>query len=145
MCFRISQKYPCEMIADRRIRCYKVLSVDSQGRLTAPIFSFCVYFNRFSMRRKKEMRSKLDVEVSQNLYGPPRTIETGLHSFSTYSQAYGMNRTLTDKGRIYKAYIPKGATYWYNPTHNEYVSDRLVVTRRRLKHCPWPTLYLKKK
>jgi len=132
MCFIIDREYPEEMVADKDIPCFKILERCSGGSLRAPIFVSFVYFSRFSFRSKRKVRSRLDLSDVER-YG---RIDVGLHSHSTkpkteqYHDIFGAH--------VHDAYIPKGARYWYNPHRGEYVSDKLVVSRRRVKHhvCP---------
>jgi len=132
MCFTISQSYPNEMIASNRIPCYKVLYRRYYGTIVAPVYSATVYFGRFFPLWRKKIQSAIEFGLSTN------KIEAGLHSFSTYPMAHSAAASFAGlwggQYETYRAYIPKGARYWYNPHRGEYVSDKLVVSRRRVKH-----------
>lgn len=54
------------------------------------------------------------------------SIYDGLHSYSTYNQALACRYF---NSKVYKAVIPKGTEYYYNPKTKEYVSLKLEVYR----------------
>lgn len=115
MCFYIHRDHRKEKIAEQDIVCYKRLK---------PIFLFWGVspFRGFSYRLRKTYKSK----IIRSRYSSDR-IEEGLHSYSDFDQAY--YRTHYDES-IYKAIIPKGSTYYYNPEDHEYVSNRLKVIKK---------------
>jgi hypothetical protein len=124
MCFYVDAENPVEMVAATDIPCFKVLKHDMRGAICAPIQHCFFYFRSISLRRRRRVRSILNPSEVER-YG---TIDEGLHSYSTYDKAYKSSYGYC----VHRAYIPKGARYWYNSESEEYVSDRLVVTRKKI-------------
>lgn len=124
MCFYVDAENPVEMVAATDIPCFKVLLHDIMGAKRAPVCCRFYYFRAFSLRRRRRVRSNLNTSEIEK-YG---TIDEGLHSYSTYDKAYKSSYGYC----VHRAYIPKGARYWYNSESEEYVSDRLVVTRKKI-------------
>lgn len=128
MCFDVHPDHREPKTAESDIPCVKVLLTvpnqdGSNGPLKSPFFA-AVYVPDQTM----------ESEISTMKQKHPRYIEEGLHSFTP-------EKLLTTPGEEpinvwsnkhvsvkYNAVIPKGATYYHNPKHHEYVSDKLMIT-----------------
>lgn len=108
MCFIIhtTQPYSDEQTANADIVVYKV--IQSCNRSLHLDFQ---YAPNLSYR----LRKKLKVVRSDS-------IDKGFHSYSSFAKA---KRRVFHHWKAVKFIIPKGAKYYYNPDHDEYVSSSI--------------------
>ena len=129
MCFNISNKYPDVKIAKRDIPCYKVLSFVNI-RIISPIKGH-TYFTTYDPDGSVyDIEDKFSFDYN---YSTAVSIESGIHSFSNYKKAKRYMHDCTCDV-IYKAIIPKGTEYYYNPEDHEYVSLKLTVIKGDIKN-----------
>ena len=140
MCFNISEnkRHINVKIARRNIPCYKLLEKDGR-HYRSPHYEE-LYFDNYDPHYPKnkvvEVRKKVkNFQICS--WGTERSITQGLHSYSIPSAAQSdlllANRRdliyYSNSRRLFKAYIPKGTKYYYNPVEKEYVSLELVVVK----------------
>ena len=118
MCFVIHSDYKEPLIADKDITCYKVLEEEKE-KLNSPFLGE-VYFI------KNEEETEVTKEVPKFLLCDQEKITEGLHSTLESALILDFSR------EVYKAIIPKGTKYYYNPDDNEYVSLKLTVYKERI-------------
>jgi len=138
MCFFIHKDYPNPLIASKNIPCYKLLDICDcgidigvwenkikKGDIISP-YQNTLYFKRKKWYRKTKDKVLMLVDSLHlsNKY-IVYTIDRGLHSYSTEEVA----RSNKYDHKVYKAIIPIGTTYYYNPLSKEYVSEALEVYR----------------
>ena len=108
MCFIIHPNHPDVKIATEDLICLKQL--EKRGHYyTSPIQNM-KYFTEYRKTPKEisiNKFSKRNVEINE-----------GLHSHNKYNNYYAL---------FFKAIIPKGTKFYYNPMTNEYVSLKLIV------------------
>jgi len=124
MCFSIHEKHQIAKIANKDIVCYKtlipcrfdlsILESPSQEEL---------YF-----KKSDNFVIKVIKEFTFNKNWA-NNIEQGLHSYSNKRKNNSWGRGTM----LFKAIIPKGTEYYYNPEVGEYVSLKLVVYREIIK------------
>ena len=109
MCFIIHPDHKEKKTATEDIVCYKILRTDLVS----------IYYN-YQYKIGKLAKSSL-------LYNSFMVdiITDGLHSYSDLIKA--QKRRSYSTRTIYKAIIPKGAKYYYNPHDKEYVSNQLII------------------
>ena len=128
MCFEIHPDYPEALIAKRDILCYKVLNQNKLRDDISSPFQLDPYFSKSSQ----------DITVTKTVKKIQRfdsAIYEGLHTFSNYLRTWEWSR---DTFGVYFAIIPKGTKYYYNSNKKEYVSEKLIVYRKK-------SFYLKEK
>lgn len=112
MCFFIHPKHQDLKIATKDIVCWKRLEVTGKN-IESPYQGTNYYI---------DSTKASPIEVFGN------SIHVGLHSYSIREQARIKKRkTGRYNERIFKAIIPKGSKYYYNPGRNEYVSNKLKI------------------
>ena len=119
MCFTVHKDYPNQLIAETDIKCYKFLqpSRSNSYKIISPI-QHAIYFKNILHRKITKKISEFGIE--NNRYHGIE-INEGLHSYSEPKIGY------------YKAIIPKGTPYYYDPRADEYVSLVLKVYRKKYK------------
>ena len=120
MCFYISHQKGLgkKQIATKNIPVYKVLRRYNHALIGIYITEYTYFDDRTT---KKEI-----LHESELIRDPGMMINKGLHSCSTIRIASNII-DVHGCGTIIQAYIPIGATYYYNPNEEEYVSNKLVV------------------
>ena len=115
MCFNIHSKHKEAKTAKTDITCYKVLKVFLGIELESPYYEFKYVLN-------EKVFSEIHVtDLSKIL--------KGLHSYSNKKMAtHERAEWYYPNFRVFEAVIPKGATYYYNPDAQEYVSDQIIIT-----------------
>lgn len=104
MCFIIHEKHKEPKIATKDIVCYKSGSKIAKGNFES--------FWQDHVYRQGSPKRTVKLVVSHR-----NEIQRGYHSF--------VKKPVT-KLSIAKFIIPKGAKYYYNPTENEYVSNKII-------------------
>lgn len=120
MCFIVHFKHREPKIAERDIICYKVLA----------------YKDSFNSYRSPFTDTEYTInELKEVIMGEPShgNIEEGLHSYASIKKAGILAKRRWKSRSVFKAIIPKGSTYYYNPYHQEYVSSQLKVSRKSLR------------
>jgi hypothetical protein len=122
MCFRkISDgKFNLVQVAKKDIKCYKMLKTSPYSELIESPFMNTVYFTS-NTKEPVTKETKFD-DCHEDIIA----INHGLHTYSSLRHGkkylkYGNHR------KMYKAYIPAGTQYYYNPNNSEYISEKLVV------------------
>lgn len=117
MCFYIHRDQPKLKVATRSIRVWK--------RFTETLRS---PYRLFQYEPDKEYRSDLGKGTLIN------QVHAGLHAYTSFDQAW---RKRLRREILLECTVPKGATYYWNPSRQEIVSNRLVIkevkTTRALK------------
>ena len=112
MCFYIHSKHPEPKTAKEDESCYKIGYLDSiHNKFRSEIM-------KFSYQLNKVYSTKID--------GYGDVIRRGFNSFKTKKDALEDNTWGND---IVKCTIPKGATYYYNPDLQEYVSNKIKILK----------------
>jgi len=136
MCFQIREGYEKELLATEDIICYKRLSYAKDE------YHFNINYFERDMNKDYDDYNPFDFispfrlekyslgeikSIQGNLIGNSLgEIHVGLHS---YSSAIHANFFKSSYEMIYECIIPKGSKYYYNPNHNEYVSNQLIVMK----------------
>lgn len=127
MCFLIltdSKAYGEELTASKDIVCYKMLEKSIGGEVYMSPYQNELYF-------KINTKAKSITKTSSLIASPwTSQINIGLHTYS--NKKYARKKLCTDRA-FFKAIIPKGSKYYYNPEDSEYVSDKLIVETTPLK------------
>lgn len=114
MCFYIHKDHASPKIATEDI-----ITLKTGRRKNLIPFTFkAVHMNFRYVRWKKQP------QVSLRIYHDE--IDAGYHSRSNIEAM----RRLDKKGGLKVMKIPKGATYYFNPTREEYVSDTIIYMGR---------------
>lgn len=120
MCFSIRQKESVAKIAQKDIKCLKILRVE-EGVISSPIKKGTIWTLGVV---QTEPRLKRTVE-SNGWNG--HSLNEGLHALKGKVAADKYKRDIGARNtKIYEAVIPKGAIYWENAT--QYCADQLKVT-----------------
>lgn len=125
MCFKISKEDPKVKNVTKDIKCFKVLQIYILH--TVPVIRAPYYGKEYQLGKVATVN-----RLVPNVEDGERVINKGLHSYANLPRA---NRELSAWGSDYKmfeAIIPKGAKYYQND-NNEYVSDKLIITKRYRK------------
>ena len=126
MCFYV-KKHQRKQIAENDIKCWKLLRENDYGNscfLVSEFYDFRYVLNKLYEEKLKIKKLEPYERLDNNDYN--RVIRQGLHSYSSYDKAkYGSHFLL----KIYSAIIPKGAEYYYNKKHQEYVSTQIIITK----------------
>ncbi len=122
MCFHLKNDNDKKRIAKKNITCYKVLGVSDRGNLISEHRSF---------------RYKPGILYKSRIGKPHYSsgfcyyfIDRGRHSYSNYIEA---KKNCGYYQIIYMCIIPKGSEYYYNPDDCEYVSNQIIVKKRKHK------------
>lgn len=121
MCFHIHPDYPNPILAEKDITCYKVLLKHPINKKFQSPYQYVPY----------EIETLIESEIGTphyKVWEERNGIDSGLHSFSSIIRA-GRYTNQEDNRRIFKATIPKGSYYYFNPEKKEYVSNKLIVNR----------------
>ena len=110
MCFYIHSKHPDPKIAEEDKTCYKYGLIIGETLRS--------YHQGFYYKFNKTYSLKEKLTGSSAIY-------EGFHSITNKKQA------IAESGKEYvvKCIIPKGATYYYNPDLQEYVSNKIKILK----------------
>ena len=145
MCFNIHKDNKEPYTAQHDISCYKVMYNKRDRDTGEPIPN--AYTSHFmSFTYEKGQTYQIEIERTKlwnydsflpaalqlpklNPPGSADTIDKGFHSFTTLDEAL---RNVDDfaqprSTRIVSCRIPKGATYYFNPDDEQYVSDQIAI------------------
>lgn len=136
MCFYIPRRWKTAKKATEDIPVKKLVKqVYKSDHMTPVIGKYASWHRHFEYEDGYEYRNTLfrkDVlrypKISSSYFPTVRKgTKEGIHSFSE------TNNTIRERfGQIIiECYIPKGAYYFYNKSHKEYFSNRLVVVGRK--------------
>lgn len=123
MCFYISsdKRWNYKKVAEKSIPVYKIFSIPYDNRrkyFTSP-------YQHFDYEK-----GAVYEEDSMRVHNYDK-INVGFHSYDSLIAAkYNYGGSLYEI--IVKCSIPKGAYYYYNPVHNEYVSDTIKIGKKAL-------------
>lgn len=132
MCFSIHRKYGRKQIATADITVYKVLSIRYDGTLRS------LYFGT---RYVKKRLYDLGISLKRSRYDK-NDIHAGFHSYSTINMTTNNSPLLNNNYKHNSNYdsnvpvicrIPKGSEYYYNPSDEEYVSNKIIIDRYLFK------------
>lgn len=119
MCFIIDRRHASAIVADRNIKCWKVL-YKANGRYFPYIQDkVCEY---------KPGTTMSSVSFTYNTMGT--SIYAGYHSYTTRILAKRNLTVFRGPGVIRKFTIPKGTKYYYNEEHGEFVSETIRMSWR---------------
>lgn len=122
MCFYIHPAHSEVKIAEEDIECYKILdSVVINYPIMISPYQKEVYF------RKGGSSEYVIKEVKKFGFDETGNIHEGLHTHSTLETADNQRGW---SERVYKAIIPKGTKYYYDPDKKEFVSLKLKIYRK---------------
>lgn len=110
MCFVINKVHTSPKIAEEDIICYKVI-----GKNNISIHRDFNYMPNVTYPDVALIPRKYEDEYDTNF------IEEGYHSYSSLD--FACDRCYRIKEKVVLMIIPKGATYYYNPICDEYVSS----------------------
>ncbi len=117
MCFYIHTAQPNPKVATRSIRVWKRFGPN----LKSP-------YRLFQYEHGKEYKAELVKTFCSN------QVHNGLHAYTSLDT---VNRHKLRMEIVLECTVPKGATYYWNPSMQQIVSDRLVIkqvkTTRELK------------
>ena len=124
MCFYV-KKYQRKLVATEAITCYKIVKDhDEYGVFISQFRNFLYKLNTL-YHSKIGVRNIKSADINNRGYN--HVINEGLHSYSTYEKA--VFRMFWRYEVICEAIIPKGAEYYYNNKREEYVSNKLILTK----------------
>lgn len=128
MCFIIHKNHTDLKVAEEDIPCYKILADFGNNILKSP--------HMYEIYEPNKLK-KVEIDIPKlSLISMSLEINKGLHSFSIRDKA---DQVAFFGGITFKAIIPKGSKYYYNPDRSEYVSDQLIVLeeikRVVISHC----------
>ena len=119
MCFDIHDRHRAAKTAKKDVTCYKTLEKDRTS----------VHQNfKYRIGKLYRQPSKLHVFAGE--------INAGFHSYSSMSMLKRKMSWNDDNLRSFKCVIPKGSTYYFNPSRHEYESDSIRVTNEKIDK-PW--------
>ena len=123
MCF-VKELFTKPRVAEEDITVYKMLSY-SKGATFGP-YTNHPYFKIKNAPDDFRVKAELDPDHESQCI-----LEQGIHSYTDLATAeqylhYKYNR------QVYKAYIPKGATYYLNEALCEAISTELVVLTKSI-------------
>lgn len=148
MCFYLHKDHSEAKVADKDITCYKVL-LNLPGNATSIMREISTPFlspHKHEPYELNQLKEAKIGDVKESIYRFKKKIDEGLHSHSVGLKGWNaVARPLggNDLG-LFKATIPKGATYYYNPDREEYVSNQLIVQKELntyeeiIENCPLP-------
>ena len=114
MCFVIDNDYRNPYIAIKDIKCYKTLLINENNCIISPFQQSPYILNRL-------YQSKF--EYKYTLF-----IEEGLHSYTSYKDNWIIR--CSESLNYYKAIIPSGSKFYYNPIDKEFVSNQIIIKRK---------------
>lgn len=120
MCFTVHPDYPNKLIVEEDILVYKGLDKKDSGEFCSPWFGMIVVFYTLLTSVLDSPRYKIDIANKPHLI-----INRGLHSTKVKLQYMWSSHT-------FKAIIPKGSEYYFNPSTGDYVSNQLIVTNKQI-------------
>ena len=121
MCFIIHKDHSEVKKVEEDITCYKVLgSTDEEEVFEAPLY----YFNYTIGEKYNCFDSSKEKTFNLISSGDNTLIEEGFHSWSTIHSA---KEFVAGNQIIFKAIIPKGSLYYYNPRSKDYVSNQIII------------------
>lgn len=121
MCFYVNQNNPNPIIAAENIECYKV---GYKTFLSKAENAFESQFRHYIYSLNDE-QPELQLEPEYDTELGLEIIHKGYHSYSNLTTA--IVNAFSDQV-VVKCIIPKGATYYYNPIRDEYVSTSIIIT-----------------
>lgn len=120
MCFYISKHNSNPIIAKEDIECFKIgYKTFLSNAEDAFKSQYRLYIYQLNDKQPElQLEPKHDTELGWDI------IHEGYHSYSNLTTA--IVNAFSDQV-VVKCIIPKGATYYYNPRDEEYVSTSLIV------------------
>lgn len=119
MCFHLHRDHLKPYIAKAIIKTYKVLYRKNENGYKA-------YHRKFYYTPGKLYTRDKKLRPVKGVWGD-KIINGGFHSYSSRSRA--IHHRQGSRVIIKQFIIPKGATYYYNPSDKEYVSDKLRMVK----------------
>ncbi len=144
MCFIISHKHPIVKIADKDIKCYKLVLASKYADKHWFIAQDAViptYYSEFREFRYVEgmeydLGTSLEViayvdHLTNKVVNMTPIIEAGFHSYKNIGVFNGPSRFDSNDNllSVVEFSIPKGSEYYYNEEFEEYVSNRIKCKR----------------
>ena len=117
MCFYIQKGNTKRLTAEKSIICYKTVTPMYDGE---DMNEYCSKYQWFDYKLNKLYKGDLKISLPRN------QIEMGFHSYTNSKIAKnhcGSNEVVVE------CVIPKGAKYYVNTYHEEYVSNQIKIKR----------------
>ena len=134
MCFYIIENHEEKKIAKFDIPCWKILKLEKvkwYRRLFKKPQLFSFYFDHIYELNKlyeTKLGQKTPIYHNNGHKVCQKIINQGFHSFSSKDEEVYY---LFDSNLVtIEGYIPKGAEYYENPIIQEYVSNKIILTKR---------------